>query len=165
VTVYLIGSLRNPRVPEIAAGLRKLGVHVFDDWYAAGPEADDYWQKYEQGRGRDYKAALEGFAARHVFNYDKDHLDSADAAILVLPAGKSSHLELGYVLGQGKPGWILLDGEPERFDVMYKFASGVFYNEPALHHAVRRWLDDTGWNNRSRTPDVVYTSRAGGETK
>jgi len=48
--------------------------------------------------------------------------------VLVLPAGKSGHLELGYMIGQGKPGYILLDGEPERFDVMYNFATGVFTN-------------------------------------
>jgi hypothetical protein len=32
----------------------------------------------------------------------------------------------GYLIGQGKPGFILMDGEPERYDVMYKFATVVF---------------------------------------
>ena len=41
-------------------------VEVFDDWYAAGPEADDYWKSYEINRGRDYIDALSGRAARHV---------------------------------------------------------------------------------------------------
>jgi hypothetical protein len=53
------------------------------------------------------------------------YLDRAEGAILALPAGKSAHLELGYILGHGKPGWILLDGEPERWDIMYQFATGV----------------------------------------
>lgn len=120
--IYLIGSLRNPKVPDIAQVLRQWGWEVFDDWHAAGPEADDYWQRYEQARGHDYKTALSGYAARHVFGFDKFHLDRASAGVLVLPAGKSGHLELGYLIGQGKPGYILLDGEPERFDVMYQFA-------------------------------------------
>lgn len=41
--VYVIGSLRNPRIPEIANELReKLGCEVFDDWHAAGPHGDDH---------------------------------------------------------------------------------------------------------------------------
>ena len=124
--IYLIGSLRNPKVPELAATLRAHGHEVFDDWYAAGPEADDYWMRYEQARGHNLAQALAGNAGQHVYQYDKKHLDRAGVGVLLLPAGKSGHLELGYLIGQGKPGYILLDGEPERFDVMYNFASGVF---------------------------------------
>lgn len=135
--IYLIGSLRNPQVPEIAAKLRAEGHEVFDDWYAAGPEADDCWMRYEQARGHDFAAALAGFAGQHVYRYDKEHLDRCGVGVLVLPAGKSGHLELGYLLGQGKPGYILLDKEPERFDVMYNFASGVFTRLADLLKALR----------------------------
>lgn len=123
--IYLIGSLRNPEVPVIAARLRSLGHEVFDDWYAAGPEADDYWQKYEQARGHTYIQALSGHAAKHVYEYDKHHIDRCDVAVLALPAGKSGHLEFGYMIGQSKPGYILLDEKRERWDVMYKFATAV----------------------------------------
>ena len=133
--LYLIGSLRNPQVPAFATRLRSLGIEVFDDWVAAGPEADDHWQRYEQYRGHSYTQALAGHAARHVFEYDKEHLDNCDGAVLLLPAGRSSHLELGYVIGRGKPGWIVLDDEARtsaRFDVMYKFATAVFGTEEEL---------------------------------
>jgi hypothetical protein len=126
VEIYVIGSLRNPRIPTVAAEIRQMGYLAFDDWFAAGPEADDYWQKYETGRGNSFAQALDGYAARHVFAFDKKHLDRCGAALLVLPAGKSGHLELGYMVGRGKPGFILLDGEPERYDVMYQFATRVF---------------------------------------
>ena len=128
--IYLIGSLRNPRIPEIAAKLRAAGHEVFDDWFAAGPEADDYWQKYEINRGHNYKQGLAGYAAGHVYEFDKYHLDRCDIAILALPAGKSGHLELGYCVGAGKKGYILfdLDGAmPDRWDVMYRFSTGVFF--------------------------------------
>src|SRR3990172_601026 len=119
-SIYLIGSLRNPEVPKLAAALRAAGHEVFDDWYAAGPEADDYWQRYEQDeRGHSYIEALAGYAASHVFEYDRKHLDRCNTGVLLMPAGKSSHLELGYMIGQGKPGFIVLPSEPERFDVMY----------------------------------------------
>jgi nucleoside 2-deoxyribosyltransferase len=109
-----------------------LGFDVFDDWMAAGPEADDFWKKYEIGRGSSYADALLGHAARHVFEFDKYHLDRCDAAVLVLPAGKSGHLELGYVAGTGKPTFILLDGQDTRFDVMYQFATKVFMNKEEM---------------------------------
>jgi len=128
-SIYVIGSLRNPKVPSVASSLRSIGLDAFDDWYSAGPEADDYWKEYEIQKGNDFVAALEGYAARHVFEFDKSHLDRCDAALLVLPAGKSGHLELGYAIGSGKRGFILLPEETERFDVMYGFAERVFRNE------------------------------------
>jgi nucleoside 2-deoxyribosyltransferase len=126
-SVYLIGSLRNPNIQEIAQQIRAAGFEVFDDWHAAGPIADDCWQEYEKARGHSYPQALKGWAAKHVFEFDKYHLDRCDIGVLALPAGKSGHLELGYMIGAGKPGYVLLDREPERFDVMYQFANGVYY--------------------------------------
>lgn len=126
--VYLVGSMKNPEVPRIAKMLRAEGFEVFDDWYSPGPEADDYWKKYEEDRGRTFLEALEGTHCWNVFNYDKKHLDDADICILILPAGRSGHLELGYMVGCGKPCYILLDGDHERFDVMYRFATQVFDN-------------------------------------
>lgn len=136
--LYLIGSLRNPKIIELGIQLRQLGFYVFDDWMAAGPEADDYWQKYENARGHSMSEALKGNAAQHVFHFDKHHLDTSDLAVLMLPAGKSGHLELGYIIGQGKRGYILLDKEPERFDVMYNFAHGVFTDPEDLLRALRQ---------------------------
>lgn len=124
--VYVIGSLRNSAVLDVTLALEEqLDVEVFSDWLAAGPEADDYWRQYEMARGRTYEEALLGYAARHVFEFDKHHLDTSDAAVLVYPAGKSGHLELGYMVGRGKPCAILLDADYERWDVMLQFADVV----------------------------------------
>lgn len=126
-SIYIIGSLRNPLIPEIGNKLRSIGWDAFDDWYGAGPEADDKWKEYETLRNRSYKEALGGYAARHVFAFDKYHLDRCDAAVLVLPAGRSGHLELGYFCGTGKPGYVLFDAEYDRWDVMYQFATDRFF--------------------------------------
>lgn len=122
--VYVIGSLRNPEIPKIGNDIRAAGFEVFDDWHGAGPEADDEWKRYEQERGRSYLDAIDGHHAWHVFNFDKYHLDTADIGLLVLPAGKSGHLELGYLIGQGKPGFILIE-DLDRWDVMYRFATKI----------------------------------------
>lgn len=135
---YLIGSLRNPRIPELAKSLRQLGYDVFDDWYAAGELADDAWRDYEKARGHNFREALEGYAANHVFSFDKNHLDQSDIGILLLPAGKSGHLELGYLIGLGCTCYIVCPEEPERFDVMYLMANRVFSGEKDLLEYLRK---------------------------
>ena len=125
--IYLIGSLKNPEIPKIAERLRQqLGVEVFDSWYSPGPEADDFLRDHLRFRGLSYPEAMEEHAVRHIFEFDKTHIDRADTVVLVMPAGKSGHLELGYAIGKGKKGYILFDKEPERFDVMHRFADKVF---------------------------------------
>ena len=52
--VYMIGSLRNENIPEMGNKIRELGFEVFDDWFSPGPEADDFWRKYEKARGSTY---------------------------------------------------------------------------------------------------------------
>lgn len=126
--VYLIGSLKNPEIPKIGIAIRALGFDVFDDWWGAGPNADDCWQEYEMIRGRDYGEALYGAAAKNIFQFDQKHLDESDIGVLVLPAGKSGHLEFGYLLGRKKRGYILFPEEPERWDVMNQFATDVFFD-------------------------------------
>lgn len=126
--IYLIGSLRNENIPVMANKLRELEFEVFDDWFSPGPEADDFWRKYEKIRGSSYKQALNGWAGKHVFEFDKHHIDRSDIGVLYMPAGKSGHLELGYMLGKGKKCFILFDEEPERWDVMYQFATGICFS-------------------------------------
>lgn len=57
------------------------------------------------------------------FQEDKKWLDWSEATLLILPAGKSAHLEAGYAKGQGKRLVIYQEDFPNgEFDVMYGFA-------------------------------------------
>ena len=118
--IYIIGALKNNNIPKIAATLRPK-YDVFDQWITPGPDADQFLFEYAKQRGWNYKEALTCYAARNNFEFDKRHIDSSDIVIMVMPAGKSAHLELGYSIGQGKEAHILFDAEPERFDLMYNF--------------------------------------------
>ena len=138
--IYIIGSLRNEKIPHIANELRKLGFIVFDDWFSPGPEADEFWRKYEKVRGSTYKQALTNFAATHVFEFDKHHIDKSDIGVLIMPAGKSGHLELGYMIGQGKPGFIFFEEEPERWDVMHQFATHICVTMKELETELKKIL-------------------------
>lgn len=138
--IYVTGSLRNPRIPYVGNVIRELGIEAFDDWFGAGKIADDSWKDYESTRGRNYGEALYGYAATNIFEFDKRHLDDSDACLLITPAGKSSHLELGYVIGRGRPGYVLFeDGLPpkDRWDVMYRLASKVFFSLDELVEYLR----------------------------
>jgi nucleoside 2-deoxyribosyltransferase len=125
---YLAGSLRNPRIPEFANQIVAEGYEVFADWFNPGPAADDYHRDYARARGWSYRQFLEGPAAKNIFDFDKYHMSRCDALVLLMPAGKSAHLELGYTLGQGKPGYIVFEEEPERYEIMVQFATQIFFS-------------------------------------
>jgi hypothetical protein len=152
--IYLIGSLRNPRVPQVANELRAAGLEVFDEWHGVGPNADSHWRDYELARGRSYREALKGAAARNTFAFDKKWLDHCSSSVMVAPAGRSGHLELGYTIGQGKPGYILFDGEEERWDVMAQFATGLFDSVEELTTALK--LQSNQLNPLNPTQEIKW---------
>lgn len=141
--IYVIGSLRNENIPDIANKLRKLNFEVFDDWHSVSPNGDDLWKIYETKRGRTYEEALNGWHAHDVFDFDKKHIDNSDIGVLIMPAGKSAFLELGYMIGQGKPCFIFMDDQ-ERYDVMVLFTEvtggAVCFSIEALMEKVKKFL-------------------------
>lgn len=72
---------------------------------------------------------LEDRRTQRAFIEDKKWLDWADACVLVLPAGRSAHLEAGYAAGQGKPLFITGIFAKGEFDVMYGFAQRLYIME------------------------------------
>lgn len=130
--VYLVGALKNPDIPQLAKTLREEGYEVFAEWHNAGPRADMHWQDHEKFKGSSYKEALAGPHVENVFYYDQAYIDLADIVVLVMPAGKSGHLELGYAAGGGKKTIILLDEEPARYDIMPRFADTICNNVSEL---------------------------------
>ena len=65
-----------------------------------------------------YLAMLAHPRAQQGFKADISALRRADAVVMVLPCGKSAHLELGIAIGEGKRTAILLE-EPMEPDLMY----------------------------------------------
>src|SRR3990167_758714 len=136
--IYIIGALKNWKVIDLHLELEKEGFEVFSSWLTPGPLADEYWRKYAKKRKLTHKQGLKDWSAQHIFNFDKTHLDRCNIGILLMPCGKSGHLELGYMRGQNKPGYILFDKEPKRWDVMHNFATDVFYNKEELKQELKK---------------------------
>ena len=136
--VYVVGSLENPKVFEVAEALRNKGFDVFDDWLAAAPDGDRLWQAYCRKRGYSYKQALHSPFVQTAYQFDFTHLKEADIVVLVMPCGRSAHLELGWALGHGKEGYILFpDGEPDRYDLMANLATDVCFSVEELLEVLR----------------------------
>jgi hypothetical protein len=127
--VYLIGSLKNRRIIDIANKLRENPkLDVMDEWITPGELADDRWQEYEKARGRKWPEALKSRGCQNIFMFDRAYMDHADTIVLCMPGGKSSMCELGYAAGSGKNTIIFLDGnEPDRYEVMPNFAGKLIH--------------------------------------
>jgi nucleoside 2-deoxyribosyltransferase len=117
--IYLASSWRNPAQPETVIWLRSLGHEVYDfrnpatnDSGFSWREIDPYWLHWSAAQ---YLVALTSEEAKRGYAFDKNALDWCDTCILLLPCGRSAHLEAGYAIGQGKPTYIVLDDtfEPE----------------------------------------------------
>ena len=126
--IYVASSWRNTRQPDIVRALRSHGHEVYDFRH---PEEDDngfHWSEiganWRDWSTAEYLEALQSETANRGFKLDFDAMAVCDAAVLVLPCGKSAHLELGRFIGAGKPAWILLEGDPEP-ELMYKMANGI----------------------------------------
>jgi nucleoside 2-deoxyribosyltransferase len=122
--IYVASSWRNERQPKVVEILRMQGHEVYDFRNPAPGNGGFHWSEidpnWQQWTPQEYLAALEHPIACAGYKLDMDALESADACVLVMPCGRSAHLEAGYAIGAGKPTAILVtDGEPE---LMYKMA-------------------------------------------
>ena len=102
--VYVASSWRNPHQPGVVYELRKLGYEVYD---FCNPKSSFHWSQidpnWEQWTSEQYREALDHPLAVRGFQSDFAALQWADVCVLVLPSGRSSHLEAGIAVGAGKP--------------------------------------------------------------
>lgn len=125
--VYVASSWRNKAQPGIVELLRDRGAEVYDFRHPAPGdngfswgEIDPAWEGAKPERFLEFlrhPAAVRGFA------FDMNALQSADATILILPCGKSAHLELGYAVGAGQRTAVLLEEDKAEPELMYKMVS------------------------------------------
>lgn len=124
--IYLIGRLADVQIPHKANQIQKdTGEEVFTSWFSPGPDADQYWAAHEKARGRSYVEAINGPHAHHIFAFDRRFLDECRVGVIWDLPGKSAYAELGYLAGMGKPAYVLLTSEPDRWDLMLRFATGI----------------------------------------
>ena len=106
--IYVASSWRNTEQPSIVAALRADGHEVYD---FKNPAIDDQGFSWRQipGPPREEwtsehfgRVVLDHPVAERGFNFDMTALSQASACVIVLPCGRSAHLEHGYAVGAGK---------------------------------------------------------------
>lgn len=123
--IYLASSWRNEFQPTMVDLLR-LNDHEVYDFRNPGPgqsgfswsDIDPDWQNWTAAQ---YRAALTNNPiASHGYLNDFRAMEWADTCVLLLPCGRSAHLEAGWFAGRGKRLIILTqDGEePELMALM-----------------------------------------------
>lgn len=138
--IYIASSWKNYQIVRQLSGLLQ----------AEGHEVYDFTDEKKHfafnaldiprftGKSRDEIDWLEFNECRETmmaFKTDKAGLDWADAVLMVLPCGRSAHIEAGYAVGQGKPLIIYGDLPKGEFETMYGFAFDCIRN-----------TDSTSWD-------------------
>jgi len=153
--VYVASSWRNPVQPLVVAELRAAGIDCYDfrnppsgsgfSWREVksdyvGPrigvdgvraKGSDWEDVAEYLRMVEHPRALEGYAS------DFAAMCQADTFVMVLPCGKSAHLELGWAVGAGLRTAILLEN-PVEPELMYRMVDHMSPDLPDL----LAWLAD-----------------------
>ena len=133
--IYVASSWRNIHQPAMVECLRASGFDVYD---FKNPQIGDYGFAWiETGIQGDpvyldeLAMALQTPRARAGFNNDSDAMDWADACVLVLPCGRSAHLEAGWFMGRNKP--VIIFGvdkvEPELMYLLGDQQPGGMYRD------------------------------------
>lgn len=127
--VYVASSWRNEFQPAVVDALIKAGHAVYDfrnphngvpgfKWSEIDPE----WQSW---RASDYRELLTTHPiASRGFVSDLRGMQWADTCVLVLPCGRSAHLEAGWFTGQGKR-CIILTQDGEEPELMALLANNI----------------------------------------
>ena len=129
--IYIASSWKNQQtVISLARLLEDEGFNVDAFCRATDTRYAFHWSELVDS-GDDLKNydAIEMLAdprTQRAYTEDKKWLDWADTVIMLMPCGRSSHLEAGYAKGQGKRLYIYGEFRKGEFEVMYGFADGLF---------------------------------------
>lgn len=131
IKIYVASSWRNEYQPTVVSGLRDYGFDVYDFKNPAEGEHGFSWKEiepdYENWTTKQYIEILKHPKSERGFNFDWSAMKNADACVLLLPSGRSAHIEAGYFVGANKPLFIYIPTDKTEPELMYKMADGVFY--------------------------------------
>jgi len=132
--IYLASSWKNKdTVLELAKTLRDNG-HEVDAFCDEKNRISFNWSELlsimnQEGhdiRTMDARDMLKHWRVQAAFKEDKKWIDWADVILMLMPCGRSSHLEAGYAVGSGKKLYILGGFKKGEFETMYGFAEALF---------------------------------------
>jgi len=115
--IYVASSWANVHQHAVVIWLRKQ-YEVYD--FRENPAFDEFsLDSQDLVRPHEHEKIPEE-ALQRAFDEDMEALDECHAVVLVNPCGISSHMELAWAIGRGKPGFILYT--PTRPELMARMA-------------------------------------------
>jgi hypothetical protein len=135
--IYIASSWKNERaVGLLALTLRHAGHKV--DCFTDTSTGRYVFHFSEIGPREELDAIsfLDDPRSIRAFAEDRRWLDWCEAVVMLLPCGKSSHLEAGYAVGKGKKLFIIGDFPKGEFDVTYGFATALVRLPDELIYAI-----------------------------
>lgn len=137
--IYVASSWRNQEQPGLVRDLRSRGYDVYDFRNPPHGRGGFSWAEISQlwtsWTAEQYRAALSTDIALAGYLSDMAAMEWADACVLLLPSGRSAHLEAGWFAGKGKPVFVLTrDGEEP--ELMAKMCSAICINQAELFAAL-----------------------------
>lgn len=140
--IYVASSWRNLHQPAVVEALRQDGHEVYDFRNPPGGVGFGWRQAGVSGEPcgvAELRAALDHPVARAGFLSDIGAMAWADTCVLVLPCGRSAHLELGWFAGQRRRTVVYLpDGSPQEPDLMYSMCDALVGDLAGVLASVRR---------------------------
>lgn len=138
--IYVASSWRNAYQPDVVLALRASGHQVYD---FRNPRPGDFgfqWSAidpaWETWRPAAYREALGHPIAEAGFANDWGAMQWADTGVLLLPSGRSAHIEAGYFSGAGKELYILMP-QPMDPELMYLMATKLCLSLAELLDEIR----------------------------
>jgi hypothetical protein len=122
---------------------------IFDKYnisYYCFLKNDDTMNSYgEEGQTEEEKMqlfenlGLKSDIVLNIFNQDLDNEKASKNFLLVLPAGKSGHIEAGIAYGMGKKCYAI--GEFDTTDSLYNIFENIFENKQQLEEFLKEYKD------------------------
>jgi hypothetical protein len=147
--IYVASSWRNEiRQQETVKVLREEGHEVYDfrhpliqtrygfSWHSVSSDPEEL---KDPKRFRD--EILPRPLCQQGFNLDMNALRASEVTVLVLPCGRSAHLELGWAIGAGQYTLVLLDNPLSEPELMYLACTDLCINMSEIIQKIRGYAE------------------------
>ena len=146
--IYIASSWKNKFQQQLVEELRKRGHKVYDFKHPYGRNDVLVWESVSVThnlrsayvekclKGEEFKRMLSDRQSIKRFNEHFAAMQDADTCILLLPAGRSSHIEAGHMNGMGKRVFVMDTSKEVTPELMYLALDDYFFDFEELYQAV-----------------------------
>ena len=146
--IYIASIWKNPCQQKLVEELRKRGHKVYDFKHPSGRNDTVVWESvsvtqnlrsaYKENclKGVEFKRMLSDRQSIKRFEEHFAAMQDADTCVLLLPAGRSSHIEAGHMNGMGKRVFVMDTSKSVTPELMYLALDDYFFDFEDLYKAL-----------------------------